>query len=824
MKRPFPLLLLAYMGGIIVGYYWVLPTKWILAGSLVALGLLVISLISAQKKPAIFLGPFIFFLLGFLLINRLLHPFFPENHLIHFAGEDKLTVEGVLYQPPEIVGEKTRFYVRGEKIYGKEEAVEVTGNILLTAPDKNHSFRYGDRVRFISKLYLPRAAANPGSFDYKKFLARRGIWVTAFVKESQEIVRLSEKAGHPFFHFIEEGRERIREFLEVNSPLPYRGIIKALVLGEKGEIEREINEKFIISGVNHILSISGLHVALVAAFFFGVARGLMKLFPALLLRWPLNKAAALAAIIPVIFYTFIAGLGVAAVRSTIMMLSLLLALLLDRWRDLYDALFLAAFLILVVSPGSLFEISFQLSFLAVMAIIYLTPRFWEYFSFLKIWPYKSWVEELPPWKKKVFFYLVGSLLTTAAAILGTGPIVGYYFHRLSLAGFFANLLLVPLLGLMNTILSLLTALFVFGAEPLAQGVNSLNLSLLKISLGLVDFFSAIPWASIRVSTPAIWELLLIYGIILCAANIKRWPKSLPLFFALLGFFIAFQGYEAYRQWQSKELQVTFLSVGQGDAIVLFFPGGKVMVIDGGGSADGIFDPGERIVAPYLWKEKRKKIDYLVNSHPHPDHLQGLIFLLKNFYVEQVWSNGELKEEDTFLTEFRELAGKRLLNKGREMETLEINGVRVEFLHPPLSRKEKGLFWGNNASLVLRITLKEVSFLFTGDIEAAAEDELARKFANLQTIVLKVPHHGSKTSSTWPFLEKVKPAYAVFSVPLGGKYPLPNREVLERYEKIGAHIYITKRDGAITFVTDGQKIQVKTFLSPSSSESSFNTKS
>jgi len=816
MKRPFPLLLLAYIAGIFIGNYFFLPLKWIFLLILLAIILLTISVFGSPKKPALFLALFIFFLLGFLFINRLLHPSFPINHLYHFAGEEKYILEGVLYQPPEVSGEKTRFYVRGERIWGQGESLKIVGNILLTAPDRNHDLRYGDRIRFVTKLYLPRGATNPGAFDYQKFLARRGIWVTAYVKSSSEIVKVGEQAGHPFFHFIEAGREKIRNFWEVNAPRPYRGIIKALVLGEKGEIDRETNEKFIVAGVNHILSISGLHVALVAAFFFGVARFIMKLFPSLLLRCPLNKVAASTAIIPVIFYTFIAGLGVAAVRSTIMMLSLLLALLLDRWRDLYDALFLAAFLILVVSPGALFEISFQLSFLAVLAIIYLVPRFWEYFSFWKIWPYQSWVEELPTWKRKILFYLITSLLTTTAAILGTGPIVGYYFNRLSLAGFLANLVLVPLLGFGNTILSLLTAFFIFWARPLAEGLNYVNVFLLKISLAFVDFFSSLPGASWRISTPTIMELILIYGVILLAANLKRWKRSFYLLFILIGFLSILQIYTYYAQAHNREMKVTFLDVGQGDAIVLFFPQGKVMVIDGGGSPDGSFDPGERIVAPYLWKEKRKTIDYLVNTHPHPDHLQGLLFLLKNFQIAEVWSNGEFREGDVSLVEFKQLAGKRLYLKGREMGPLDINGVKVEFLHPPLVNKEKSLFWGNDASLVMRLTFKEVSFLFTGDIGAAAENELTGKFANLQTIVMKVPHHGSKTSSTWPFIEKVKPTYAVFSVRSGGKYPLPHREILERYEKINAQILMTKRHGAITFITDGEKIQVKTFLSPSTS--------
>jgi len=792
MKRPLPLILFAYILGIIAGNYFQLPFYLAMAGITGASMALLILLFSKRKKAALVLSPLIFAFLGLLYIGRVLYPDFPSHHLIHFAGDRRYHLEGVLYRPPESVQEKTRLYVRAEKIY--------LGNLLLTVQDRSGDWNYGDRVRFISKLYLPRSATNPGAFDYRRFLAFQGVWVTAYVNDSNEVVRMQERMGSAFFHFIESGREKIRKFLDVNAPPHSRGIIKALVLGERGDIERETNEKFIVAGVTHILSISGLHVALVAAFFFGVTRWILKLFPAMLLRLPLSKTSALVAVVPVIFYTFIAGLGVAALRSTIMMLSFLLALLLDREKDLYDALFLAAFLILIVTPAALFNVSFQLSFLAVLAILYLIPRFMEYFSPFKSWPLKSWVEEQPRWKIKLLFYLGASLLTSTAAIL-----------RVSLVGFFSNLLLVPLMGLVNTLLSLLTAFLVFVSVPLAKILTTLNVFLLDISLLLVDFFSRIPLASRRVSTPTFPELFLLYGMLIFAANLKRWKRALHGLIGLLAIFVSLQAYGYYAVSQGQELAVTFLDVGQGDAAIVRFPQGKVMVIDGGGSPDGSFDPGEHIVAPYLWKMKNKTIDYLVSTHYHPDHLQGLLFLLENFKIREVWQNGEKAADDSLAEKFLTAAGGRLQRMGQGSSPLEVNGVQVEFLHPPLGRKEASIFWGNDASLVLRLTFGEVSFLFCGDVEAAAEGEIRRAFPGLQSTVIKVPHHGSKTSSNPEFVESVRPKYAVFTVKVGGRHRLPHPIVFKRYEDIGAKAFLTDRDGAITFTTKGKDFQVRTFL-------------
>ena len=811
MKRPLPLILFAYISGIIAGNYFHLPFYLAMAGIMGASIGLVIFLFSGKGKTALILSPLIFALLGLLYIGRVLNPDFPSHHLIHFAGDRRYHLEGVLYRPPEPVQEKTRLYVRAEKIYLAEGHFPVAGNLLLTVKDRNGDWNYGDRVRFISKLYLPRPATNPGAFDYRRFLSFQDVWVTAYVNHSNEVVRMQEGMGNAFFHFVESGREKIRKFLDVNAPPHSRGIIKALVLGERGDIERETNEKFIVAGVTHILSISGLHVALVAAFFFGVTRWILKLFPAMLLRLPLSKTSALVAVVPVIFYTFIAGLGVAAVRSTIMTLSFLFALLLDREKDLYDALFLAAFLILIVTPAALFDVSFQLSFLSVLAILYLIPRFTEYFSPFKSWPLKSWVEEQPRWKIKLLIYLGASLLTSTAAILGTGPLVGYYFNRVSLVGFFSNLLLVPLMGLVNTLLSLLTAFLVFVSLPLAKIFTALNVFLLDISLLLVDFFSRIPLASRRVSTPTFPELFLLYGMLIFAANLKRWKRALHGLIGLLAIFVSLQAYGYYAVSQGKELTVTFLDVGQGDAAIVRFPQGKVMVIDGGGSPDGSFDPGERIVAPYLWKMKNKAIDFLVSTHRHPDHLQGLLFLLDNFKIGEVWHNGE-KAEDDFLAEtFLTAAGGRLQRMGQGRVPVEINGVQVEFLHPPIGRKEGSIFWGNDASLVLRLTFGEVSFLFCGDVETAAEEEIRRANPNLQSTVIKVPHHGSKTSSTPEFMESVRPKYAIFTVKAGGRHRLPHPIVFKRYEDMGVKTFLSDRDGAITFTTKGKDLKVQTFI-------------
>jgi competence protein ComEC len=202
---------------------------------------------------------------------------------------------------------------------------------------------------------------------------------------------------------------------------------------------------------------------------------------------------------------------------------------------------------------------------------------------------------------------------------------------------------------------------------------------------------------------------------------------------------------------------------------------------------------------------------MVNSHSHPDHLQGLLFLLENLEVRKVWDNGERDTESPLVQKMLEMAWDRVEARGQGSSVQEVEGVEIEFLHPPMEKEKRFPFWGNDASLVIRLSYGEVSFLFCGDVESLGEQEILKAGGNLKSTVIKVPHHGSKSSSTPDFLEAVRPQFAVFTVRGGARPRLPNPGVLERYEAMGTKVLRSDRDGAITFVTDGKELKVQTFL-------------
>jgi competence protein ComEC len=559
-------------------------------------------------------------------------------------------------------------------------------------------------------------------------------------------------------------------------------------------------------------------------------RFILKFSEYLLLRFSLIKVAAFLSLVPIFFYAFVAGMSIPTVRSVIMVVSFLIAVLLGRPRELLNALGLAAFLILIFSPASLFDISFQLSFMAVFSLLVLTPRLADYIPRLdredvegprwRVWPRKALVSLL--------LFLAASL----AATLGTAPLVAYYFNRVSMVTLLANLVAVPLLGFVVLILGMVAMVISFistaGASFLFHGASLF----VRQSLGLLDWMDRIPGSSIVVTTPSIAEITAFYllvGVFAYGLAIRRevgnkkslmdllrlhkGPAALSLFLIL--FFIGDMTFLAIKDRNEGRLRVTFLDVGHGNATLVEFPGGRRMLVDGGGSFDGRFDFGRHVVAPFLWKKRIKKIDTVVLSHPHPDHLNGLPFILENFEVEEIWTNGEKSESPSFETFMKTVGDKKIGTKivSAHSSPFQEKGVSIKILNPRKPISGGRLFLSdresNNESLVLKISFREARILLSGDISMPAETVLVHTGADLRSNILLVPHHGLRQSCTLPFLRRVKPEYAVISSRETSFLRAPHPEVIERLECSGARIYRTDLHGAVTAETDGYVIHIQT---------------
>jgi len=343
----------------------------------------------------------------------------------------------------------------------------------------------------------------------------------------------------------------------------------------------------------------------------------------------------------------------------------------------------------------------------------------------------------------------------------------------------------------------------FLAQLLAKGIKFF-IDLLISCSHLFDRFSFI---SYRIPTPHLLTIIgyfLFLFLLLLPSKIRK--QKLAFFLCFLAFFTVLISYPFPSL--SKNLKLTFIDVGQGESILVEFPGHKKMLIDGGGLPGGTFDPGENVVSPFLWKKGIKKIDYLVLTHAHPDHLNGLKAVARNFKIGEYWEAFSPLEDDTYAEFKRSLLSsvsrKRLFRGDSHQE----KKVRIEVLHP-----EKGELYvdtiHNDQSLVLRLSYDQISFLLTGDIHIDAEREILENSREIKSQMLKSPHHGSLSSSSTAFLERTAPHIVVISAGEGNRYGFPDQEVLERYNKIGAKVYRTDLHGAIEVSSNGRRIFVLT---------------
>jgi len=341
--------------------------------------------------------------------------------------------------------------------------------------------------------------------------------------------------------------------------------------------------------------------------------------------------------------------------------------------------------------------------------------------------------------------------------------------------------------------------------PLAQIFSSSNWLFLAILIKVIDFFSHFPGAGIRVITPSLSFIGIYYLGIVGLTNFKRSlliRKAVSM--GALCLIVIFIWGNIFAS-QDKLLKVTFLDVGQGDAAFIQFPDKRNMLIDGG---DGRFD----ILPSYLWDEGIRRIDYLVLTHPHADHVTGLINVLSSFKVGEVWDSGQEFTSAEYEKFLRIIDDKKISYKiVRAGERLFIApGIGIDILHPQEKFLKGGGSEPNNNSIVIRFFYKRVAFLFTGDIEEEAEEFLESKYGSqLHSTILKVPHQGSKTSSTLKFLEKVSPECAIISVSARNTFGHPNPEVLKRYQNLGIRVYRTDKEGAVIVTTDGEDYWIRT---------------
>lgn len=829
--RPVIPLLLSFVAGVITALMF--PGRWPWA-VLVAVPALCMLFRALIIKAGTRLSPlFLYACLGYLAYAGGVAG--PENpgHAAHYADGRRFHITGTIASEPVVQSFRRKCVLNDlslAPVSGTSPPLAVSGGIQINIYGRGNGaekrFAPGDRIALTGEIRPFRSFRNPGGFDYTRHMAWQDIWGSVSISAAK-IKNLSSSPRY-FQARLDTIREQLRSLIRRASDGDAEAVLAALVIGDREGITPALRTAFSRAGVSHVLAISGLHVGVVAAAAFGFFNWLLSFWRPLLMRAWTRKGAALAAVFPVVFYGVIAGMSPSTQRAVVMVVVFLLTFLIEREQDLFNTIALAALLILILHPPTLFSISFQLSFAAVLAIAF------------GMWAFREPIASSLQTKNRMIRFAGGLFLVTLFAVVGTAPLVMHYFNLFSLAGLFANLVVVPIMGSLVVSIGLFSALVLYPvSDRLALWGFQCCDMLLRPVIRFVAWLAEMPWSAVPAVTPSIlemacWYLLAAGGVLLLARKNKGcsvinptarrwWPRVL----AAAGLVLAADaGYWAYQRFWNPDFRVTVLDVGQGNAALLELPGGRCAVIDGGGFSDNaVFDVGERVVAPYLWRNKIRTVDTVILTHPDADHLNGLLYLLKHFHVKEVISTHQPSESAAY-REFLDLIrdqGIRHPNPGELDNPRLQNGVSLRFYCPfaPPAGTGDGFAKAdspdaNNHSLVVRAAFGGFSILFPGDIERAAEAKLRDVFPeHLRSTILIAPHHGSNTSSTPEFLDAVRPSAVIISSGKPDRFPSP--KVLDRYRHKHYQIYRTDENGAVRIVMDGKGMRITSMVGKTAGE-------
>jgi len=814
-SRPIIPLLISMIFGIVSGSRFPGNAIWAYSTIFLCAGLILLKII--YKKNLFFL-PLVFFVtFGYLLIQPWVAPRFPPNHITHFTDNHQWKIVGVVDKNSATYNNRLRIILRIETLGRDNNSFPVTGKIRVTVTKPFPDIFVGDRLSLVGKIRSIRNFNNPGGFNYRRYMAFKKIWGSAYVP-GKRVVILNRNSDPGINTIIEKTRNQISDLIDKTGEGNQQGVLKALIVGDRTGVVN-IREAFNRAGIGHLLAISGLHIGIIATASFIFFRRLLSYIKFFLWNAWTKKGAAVLSLFPVILYGLISGMSPSTQRAVIMATVFLMAFLFEKEQDPMNTLAMAAMIILVAYPPSLFSISFQLSFIAVLSIIY----GWS-LRYVNFTGNKGMIKK--GWGIRILQRLFSFVLVSFFAILGTLPLVMFYFNQISLVGIVANLLIVPIIGFIVIPLGLISVLL----YPLSIFVATIcikaSAGVVAHTLDIVHYIAGLPFAAIKTITPNFFEICCYYILAWAILNLGRacFRRKTAIVVAVL---VIFAGsvdtcYWVYNRFWRNDLRVTIIDVGQGSSALVELPGGRCFLIDGGGFSDNsVFDVGARIVAPFLWRKKIKTIDTIVLSHPNADHLNGLLYIAKHFNVKRLWCNSDFADINSY-REFMEIIKKNRIEMVafKDMpRSYEINGARLKILYPPKDYidKRKNEKWRNinNNSLVIKVSFGSKSILFPGDIMACAEREIVATHGDeLKSTVLIAPHHGSKTSSTAMFLQKIKPEIVIISAGWKNSFRFPNPSVLKRYNENNCRIFRTDKNGALAILIDDRALKIKPFITSS----------
>lgn len=673
------------------------------------------------------------------------------------------------------------------KTAGKWQKASGECTTFIKQPQGQPIFGVGDRLEVSGKVILPHNYQNPGRVDQVMSLKARQITASLW---AQSIRRDTQDHRWHFVSFLAQLKTVVQTKMNEAMAPGDAAILCGMLFGGYDGIDADVVRNFASTGIIHILSVSGTHIALVAGIIAVIGSALKVKQTTLVLLCSGS----------ILFYSLLAGLCAPVLRSLLMALAALTALLIGREQDSAQALLLTSLGLLIYEPLWIYDLSFLLSFAATGGIIYFYRRACQYLDFLP----------------KPLAMSAALTLVTELAVL---PFLAYYFHSLPLSSLLANLFVVPILE--TTVVAALAGSclvwllpgayllyrFIFVGCALALGAA------LTLTQGLAQLLPPIYIPSLPFWGGLLYFVLLFYAFgyrsawLPAPAVLWRRDRSkvlLAVFACLVAAGIAW--------WWPQPTTVHFIDVGQGDATLLITPHHHAVLIDTGGlvGEDNHFDIGERVVVPYLHHYGVTSLDYLLLTHGHQDHAGGAAAVARLVKVKQAIIARE-EPSPAVLDLEREMHHEHI-SFATVGQSLLVDGVRIDVLHAWEGRAQSGdakRREGNEASVVYRISCGKVSFLITGDLESDGEEQMLLQGVP-QSTVLKVGHHGASNASSSDFLAAVDPKYAIISVGYHNRFGHPRPDTLARLKAQGTAIYRTDKNGAVVFTVEGDRLWVHPF--------------
>ncbi|MEM7009383.1 MAG: DNA internalization-related competence protein ComEC/Rec2 [Thermodesulfobacteriota bacterium] len=704
------LILVSFIIGILLNEHTESP--WILAAITASIAIL-LTIIARNYSFLLFLP------LGLIFaVNS--QQIYPDN-VLNYAGK-KIDIEGTLYRSPERTQDGSRIYLQSYYVINNGTKQKVSGNVMIYALE-NIELSYGERVRLINVKLSPfENYNNPGGFDLKKFYERQYIFASGFIQNKDQIISfgLSDSFSKTM-NYIDKLRIRYGNFVREKFKSPQSEILNAISIGEKRGLPQQIRTEFSRAGVAHIFAISGLHVGAVALAFFFLIKWLLKRSEYLMLKFQVPRLAAAITIVPVFLYSAVAGFSTSTLRAFIMISLYLISIVIGKEEHRINTLCAAAFIILVWHPWSLFELSFQLSFSAVFAIL-IAHKFYP-FKFVTI-------------EDKIY----SLLKTTIAAALITFPLVANSFGIMSLVSIPANLTLVPIVEFIVVPISLLSFVAFLISPYIAEPLMSLNLFFIDMLIFGVELFLKIPYSSLTVPpmNTVSWIVFVILAVSLVANSL--YPKIKYILPILVLGFIASIIYPISTKSINDELVVSFIDAGESRSSVLIEQAeGRNILINGGytrSNRDGYLD--KTVVTKYLLNRGIRQIDLFILNSLDKDHLNGAVHITDKFDVSTIVTNG-----DKLIGELWE----KIYEKNIEWASLSdigdqisIDNLKIDILRPAQN------YISEDSSMPYPIAFR-VNY---GDTSLLMGESLNKE--SVQRDLMK--YHGDKIDATVLYLVKI----------------------------------------------------------------------